>query len=129
MIEIVLVGGFNLRKVMWIIILLVALSNMITDRIRIVFADDSESISAQFSDTMKGVLDRIEGNLAVILIEARKEEVVVPMCELPAGSEEGTWFTIEMIDEEFEIVENDERTTKEKRARVKGLLDRLRFQR
>lgn len=33
---------------------------------------------------MKGIIDRLEGELAVILIEAENREILVPASELPA---------------------------------------------
>lgn len=66
----------------------------------------------------KGVLDRFEDNdLAVIIIEKWNEELIVPENELPNGSREDTWFNIEGMHGELNIISIDWQTTLEKRWR------------
>src|SRR5690625_3680789 len=65
---------------------------------------------------LKGVLDRIEDNQAVILIEEIGEQFTLPQEELPSNSEEGTWFSIKQEHGKFTIIEIDEPLTKEKQA-------------
>lgn len=76
---------------------------------------------------LKGVLDRIEdGDMAVILIENLGEQFEVPVCDLPEGSEEGTWFIVDRCDDAFVVVEIDEETTKKEAHKSEDLLAQLR---
>lgn len=69
-----------------------------------------------------GVLDRIEDyDKAVILIEQLREELVIPMHELPAGSNIDTWFQISANHEAFKIIQID--CVKTRTEKVKSLLD------
>lgn len=43
---------------------------------------------------MKAVVDRFEGDLAVLLVGEDETELVVPRSELPAGAAEGTWLRL-----------------------------------
>lgn len=70
---------------------------------------------------MRGVLDRIEEGLAVILIEEAGKQFTLPENELPAGSEIGTSFTIAFKNNQYTIIAIDEAETKrtsEKSARL-----------
>ncbi|HLS34621.1 MAG TPA: DUF3006 domain-containing protein [Bacillota bacterium] len=75
---------------------------------------------------LKGVLDRIEDNQAVILIEEIGEQFTLPQEELPSNSEEGTWFSIKQEHGKFTIIEIDEPLTKEKQAQSADLMSQLR---
>lgn len=74
---------------------------------------------------MKGVLDRIEDGIAVILVKGKNEQFTVSEKDLPPGSKEGTWFTLEYDGNEFRIKEIDEETTKEKAEKVANLFQQL----
>src|SRR5699024_11527043 len=43
---------------------------------------------------MKGVLDRFEKNLAVILLEEQNEEITIDQQKLPHNSVPGIWFNV-----------------------------------
>ena len=76
---------------------------------------------------MKGVLDRFEDQgKAVILIEERQKELVVPDSDLPKGSQKNTWFTIEEQEGSFYIVAIDHEMTRKKAADTEALLNKLR---
>lgn len=45
---------------------------------------------------MKAVVDRFEGELAVLLVGEDEIEFVVPRSELPTGTDPGTWLRIEL---------------------------------
>jgi len=76
---------------------------------------------------MKGMLDRFTDNdLAVILIEEKNQEIIVPVKQLPEGSKENTWFDLKEVNGTIEIVSiNDEKTKKEAQKSV-DLLTQLR---
>ncbi|MDN6626609.1 MAG: DUF3006 domain-containing protein [Pisciglobus halotolerans] len=76
---------------------------------------------------MKGVLDRFEDQgKAVILIEKRQQELIVPKSELPKGSRENMWFTIEEQEGAFHIVAIDYELTRKKTTDAEALVNKLR---
>ena len=57
---------------------------------------------------MKGYLDRIEdNNKAVILIEEKNTEIVLPVHELPTGITESTWLNIKRDKGSFKVISID----------------------
>jgi len=74
---------------------------------------------------MKGVLDRIEDGLAVILIEEKGEEFTLREQDLPVGSKEGTWFKLSYKDGNYSILAIDEKATKEQSKTSEKLLEKL----
>ena len=56
---------------------------------------------------MKGVLDRIEDGIAVILVEEKGDEFTIREHDLPDGSEEGTWFRLDYGDTGYTILAID----------------------
>lgn len=82
----------------------------------------------QQTDTYYGVLDRIEdGNNAVILIEDIEQEVIMPVGNLPDGSKEGVWFSIEFDEKnhKYIIVDIDHERTKKQLEKSIRLLKKL----
>ncbi len=67
------------------------------------------------SKTTTLYLDRVEGELAVFLLENR--EFALPMALLPAGAAEGQWYSLRL--------EADEQATAENRQRVAELMKEL----
>lgn len=74
---------------------------------------------------MKGVLDRIENGYAIILIESNKEELIIPVNQLPAGSSAGTWFSISIENEQVTQLTIDQKTTLQKRQTAEQLRNKL----
>ncbi len=66
---------------------------------------------------MKGVIDRFEGNYAVVLCGDKEVKMDVPRELLPGNAKEGDWINIS-----FDL---DPEETAKRRERVKGLLDKL----
>lgn len=76
---------------------------------------------------MKGYLDRIEDNdKAVILIEEKNTEMIVPIDALPAGSGEKTWFHIIEEDDAYKVLSIDHETTEQKAKQAADLMAKLR---
>ncbi|MDN7243177.1 DUF3006 domain-containing protein [Planococcus sp. N028] len=76
---------------------------------------------------MRGMLDRIEdGTHAVLLIEEQGREIVVPVSQLPEGSQVHTWFTITMEEDEIVSLQLDESLTEVKTEQAQSLMQRLR---
>ena len=75
---------------------------------------------------MRGILDRFEGEQAVILIEEVKKEIIVAKNELPANSEVNTVFKIVEENGSFKIAAIDIAATKQASQQSSALMDKLR---
>ncbi|HEY4600248.1 MAG TPA: DUF3006 domain-containing protein [Cerasibacillus sp.] len=75
---------------------------------------------------MKGILDRFEGNLAVILVEAAKEEFTVPKHKLPPGSQVDTYFELKKDGQSYQIIKIAESKTKVEKQKTSDLMAKLR---
>ncbi|RDW15474.1 DUF3006 family protein [Oceanobacillus chungangensis] len=75
---------------------------------------------------MKGILDRFEGDKAVILIEEINEEFIIQKTELPSGSEQQTIFDLEKANDSYKILAIDASTTNAAAEKSANLMDRLR---
>ncbi|WP_096274106.1 DUF3006 domain-containing protein [Paucisalibacillus globulus] len=75
---------------------------------------------------MKGVLDRFEGNQAVILIEADKAELIISKEKLPEGSEINTVFKIAKEKDDYQILAIDQEAEKDAKETTADLLAKLR---
>lgn len=76
---------------------------------------------------MRGVLDRFaDRNQAVILIEEKNEEWIVPIDQLPEGSQEGTYFKLTQEQGAYQILSIDEKMTLKQGKVSKNLNEKLR---
>ncbi|MFD1848837.1 DUF3006 domain-containing protein [Oceanobacillus bengalensis] len=75
---------------------------------------------------LKGILDRFEGAHAVILIEERMEEIVIPRDELPDGSEVNTHFNLEKRNDSYVIASIDLAATTTQAQKSSSLMEQLR---
>lgn len=75
---------------------------------------------------MKGVLDRFEGNQAVILMEDINVEVLIPKEELPEGSKVNTVFKMKKFAESYTIIEIDHSAEQEAKETTQDLMAKLR---
>ncbi len=66
---------------------------------------------------MKAVVDRIEGEYAVILFEDHKVKANIPLVLLPGSIREGAWLTIDF--------KEDKKTTTSMYEKNKALLEKL----
>ncbi|MCW3490224.1 DUF3006 domain-containing protein [Dethiobacter alkaliphilus] len=66
---------------------------------------------------MKAVIDRFEGDYAVVLFGDNEIQVDIPMLLLPEGVEEGNWLKVS-----FEL---DQEGTKKQKEKIKEMLDKL----
>lgn len=66
---------------------------------------------------MKAVIDRIEGNVAVLLVGDEEIKVDFPAKLLPKGSKEGSWLRI--------TIEIDQAGTAKQTEKVEGMLNKL----
>ncbi len=74
----------------------------------------------------RAVIDRVEEGSAVLLIGDDEKEFVVPLRELPVGSEPGVWLTVTLTDSgRLQTAQIDSETTKRRRALMQERLDQL----
>jgi len=66
---------------------------------------------------LKAVIDRFEGDKAMVLFGDDEVKADIPRALLPADAKEGSWLKVT-----FEI---DYDTTRERKERISGLLDKL----
>ncbi len=66
---------------------------------------------------MKAVIDRFEGEYAVVLVGDKEIKLDIPREQLPEGAKEGSWLKIS-----FEL---DFEGTKTQEEKIKALLDKL----
>ncbi|AQQ54766.1 DUF3006 domain-containing protein [Planococcus lenghuensis] len=74
---------------------------------------------------VSGVLDRIEGNIAVIIAEEAGRQFEVPVSNLPKGSQEQDWFWLKIKGEELIAIGLDETIKLEKEQTADRLINRL----
>ena len=75
---------------------------------------------------MKVVIDRFEGDLAVLILEGSQERLNVARELLPKKSREGSWLQVEMEDGEVRKAVIDEEQTARAKKRIEEKLERLR---
>ncbi|WP_211653024.1 DUF3006 domain-containing protein [Planococcus alpniumensis] len=75
---------------------------------------------------MRGVLDRFEGSVAVIIAEQAGREFHVPLRYLPEGSRQGMWFTLSIESGHVVDIEADLTQTNERAAKAEELMAKLR---
>ncbi|MDO9536146.1 MAG: DUF3006 domain-containing protein [Bacillota bacterium] len=66
---------------------------------------------------MKAVIDRYEGDYAVVLFGDEEIKVDIPIALLPEGAKEGSWLKVSL--------ELDPEGTKEQKEKIKDLLEKL----
>lgn len=75
----------------------------------------------------KAVVDRFEGDWAVLLVGDREKKLPVPRTRLPRGVREGHWLKVDLDDEgKYQRAVIDEEETARARQRIAEKLDRLR---
>jgi hypothetical protein len=74
--------------------------------------------------TEKAVIDRFEGDSAIILIA--EKPIVIPRASLPKGVKEGDWLQVEMEEGNFISAKLDPMETKLATERIAEKLNRLR---
>lgn len=70
--------------------------------------------------------DRIANHdQAVLLVESLQKDLLLPTSSLPVGSKPGSWFLIELRDEEITTIELDEEKTNKMENDIQNRLKRL----
>jgi len=74
----------------------------------------------------KAVVDRFEGDKAVLLLEEGKKQLDVPRASLPKDVREGAWLQVELDGETPKTASLDVEETNRARERIEDKLGRLR---
>jgi hypothetical protein len=74
----------------------------------------------------KAVIDRFEGDWAVVMIEGQAEPVNLLRSNLPSKAREGDHLQIELTNEKLTSVQIDGAAKQDAVERIKGKIDRLR---
>ena len=75
---------------------------------------------------IKGVVDRFEGDQALILLGDEEEQLVMERAQLPPGTREGHWLQIELVDDVPVRIEIDEEETARTERRIAAKMNMLR---
>ncbi len=74
----------------------------------------------------KAVVDRFEGDKAVLLVGEEQDRLVVPRISLPAGIKEGQWLQVEVADDRVLSATLDQAETAQRMASIEEKLAKLR---
>jgi hypothetical protein len=75
---------------------------------------------------MKAVIDRFEGDKAVLLVGEEEAKLIVPRASLPSGVKEGQWLQVDVEDDRVLTATIDEDETARAKERIADKLARLR---
>ncbi|HEY1016277.1 MAG TPA: DUF3006 domain-containing protein [Herpetosiphonaceae bacterium] len=75
---------------------------------------------------MRAVLDRFEGDWAVLLLEGEPGERAIPVTALPPGAREGDWLLVREEGGELVALGRDDEARAAAEARIAAKLARLR---
>lgn len=73
----------------------------------------------------QAVVDRFEGDMAVVMVADEGDQLIVPRNMLPAGVKEGDWLQIEVEDDRVIRAELDAAATARANERIEEKLARL----
>jgi hypothetical protein len=74
----------------------------------------------------KAVIDRFEGDKAVLLVGEEEDRLVVPRASLPTGVKEGTWLQVDVADDRVLSATIDQAETAKRKAIIEEKLAKLR---
>jgi hypothetical protein len=74
----------------------------------------------------KAVIDRFEGDKAVLLVGEEEDRLVVPRSSLPAGAKEGLWLQVDVADDRVLSATIDQVETAKRIERIEEKLARQR---
>jgi len=75
---------------------------------------------------MKAVIDRFEGQYAVLLLEEGERQLNVSRGSLPKPAKEGSWLQVEVDGDTLSSAVLDEKETTNAKRRISEKLERLR---
>jgi Protein of unknown function (DUF3006) len=74
----------------------------------------------------KAVIDRFEGDKAVLLVGDEQDRLVVPRASLPPGVKEGQWLQVDVADDRVLSATLDQAETAKRIAKIEDKLAKLR---
>ncbi len=74
----------------------------------------------------QAVIDRFEGEIAVVLIGETQRPFDVPRSQIPPEAREGQWLRVEVQGDQVVRVEIDAQASEAAQARIQEKLERLR---
>ena len=75
---------------------------------------------------MKAVIDRFEGDLAVLIVGEKEQHLNVSRTLLPKQAKEGSWLQLDILDGEPHNISLDDQETEKVKQRIADKLARLR---
>ncbi|MFC3041771.1 DUF3006 domain-containing protein [Virgibacillus xinjiangensis] len=73
----------------------------------------------------EAVVDRLEGEYAVLLVEPDEAELMIPITELPEGVRDGVWLDVRLEGDMVLDAAIDQEHTEERERKARDLLERL----
>ena len=77
-------------------------------------------------EMMKAVIDRFEGDIAVLILGEEDKHLNVPRKQLPPKSKEGSWLLLDLVGGQPQNITLDEKETEAARERIAEKFARLR---
>jgi len=74
----------------------------------------------------KAVIDRFEGDKAVLLVGEEEDKLIVPRASLPSGAKEGQWLQVDVEDDRVQSAIIDKAETAKRIENIEEKLARLR---
>ncbi len=74
----------------------------------------------------KAVIDRFEGNIAVVLVGEAETKLDVPRASLPKEAKEGDWLKVKLAGGKIVAAQIDAEETAKRKERIQGLMEKLR---
>jgi hypothetical protein len=74
----------------------------------------------------KAIIDRFEGDTAVLLVGDEQDRLIVKKSSLPKGVKEGDWLQVEVKDDRVFSATTDPQGTADAKKRIQDKLNNLR---
>ena len=75
---------------------------------------------------MKAVIDRFEGDYAILIVGDDEQHLNIPRKQLPKGTKEGSWLQLDIVSGQPRNITLDDQATETARQRIAEKLARLR---
>jgi hypothetical protein len=75
---------------------------------------------------MKAVIDRFEGEYAILIVGDDEQRLNIPRNQLPQNAKEGSWLQLDIVGGQPSNIILDEKETERARQRIAEKLARLR---
>jgi hypothetical protein len=75
---------------------------------------------------MKAVIDRFEGDFAILILGKEDQRLNIPRKDLPKAAKEGSWLQLDIVNGQPSNIFLDEQETEAARQRIADKLARLR---